>query len=312
MYWKISIISLLLLVACQQEKQSTSQAVEEPSQAFNYVIEVSELRPIISQENIKLIDFRKKEAYDQGHIHGALNIWRSDIEDDSYPYDGMMASPSQIEALFSSLGITNDDLLVLYDDNGLCDASRLWWVLQNYDFTNVKMLNGGLQEWISNGGEITNELPTPSHGNFQLTDTPSMKYYISKEEMRKAVSDSVIILDTRSKAEYAGIDQKKGAAKAGRIPGSIHMDWVYTMDATANKKFKSKEELATLYEEVIAMTDRPIVTYCHSGVRSAHTTFVLTQLLGLENVKNYDGSWVEWSHFDDLPIEKDSIKTIIN
>ena len=84
MYWKISIISLLAIVACQPEKQSTDTAITEPFPEINYVIQVSELRPMLSQKNIKLIDFRKKEDYDQGHIEGALNIWRSDIEDDSY------------------------------------------------------------------------------------------------------------------------------------------------------------------------------------------------------------------------------------
>ena len=87
---------------------------------------------------IKILDFRKSEFYKKEHIKGALNIWRTDLEDASYPYKGMMAGKEQMETLLGRLGVNKSDTIIIYDDNGLCDSSRLWWILQNYDFTNVE------------------------------------------------------------------------------------------------------------------------------------------------------------------------------
>ena len=313
MYWKISLVYILLLFSCKSENSSIAndQIASTTGLRSDYLIEAEELKQIIGQENIKVIDFRKREDFDKKHIAGALNIWRSDIEDSSYSYDGMMASPAQIETLFSELGISNQDMLVIYDDNGLCDAARLWWVLQNYDFINVKLLNGGLQEWIMRDGPTSRENTPFSKTTFQLTDSPSMKYYISKDELIKSVERDLIIVDTRSASEYSGMVLKDGAAKRGRIPNSIHLDWILAIDLDKNKKLKTMEELRAIYQQIDATDHRPLVVYCHSGVRSAHTTFVLTQLLGFQNVRNYDGSWVEWSHFNDLKFETDSITGII-
>jgi thiosulfate/3-mercaptopyruvate sulfurtransferase len=134
-----------------------------------------------------------------------------------------------------------------------------------------------------------------------------MKYFVSKEDIQKALSDKTVILDTRTQDEFSGKTQKKGASKAGRIPGSIHIDWADAIHFDGDQRLKSKHELDSIYGSLHISKDTPIIVYCHSGVRSAHTTFVLTQLLGYTHVKNYDGSWTEWSYFDELPIEKDSL-----
>ena len=109
-----------------------------------------------------------------------------------------------------------------------------------------------------------------------------------------------------------GKQQKTGAAKAGRIPNSVCIDWSLAIHYNDDKKIKSIEELEQVYSVLGISKSDPIIVYCHSGVRSAHTTFILTQLLGYKNVKNYDGSWTEWSHFNDLPTEQDSITTLLN
>jgi thiosulfate/3-mercaptopyruvate sulfurtransferase len=221
----------------------------------------------------------------------------------------MMASPAQIETLFTNLGIKTDDVLVIYDDNGLCDASRLWWVLQNYNYTNVKLLHGGISAWNAIGGELTNETPVIEKSEFKLPQNPSMSYNVSKEQVEASAKNKVVILDTRTADEYAGNVKKEGAAKAGRIPNSVHIDWAEAINYGGDQRFKSIEELEEIYSKLNVAKEDPIIVYCHSGVRSAHTSFVLTQLLGYKNVKNYDGSWTEWSYFDDLPIETDSMTT---
>ena len=236
--------------------------------------------------NIKIIDFRKKEFYENEHIIGALNIWRSDIEDRSYDYNGMMASTTQIEILFGDLGIENNDTLIIYDDNGLCDSARLWWLLQNYNFTNVKLLNGGLKSWKTLNGEVSNEIPILKKTIFKLNENPKMRFYVSKEEMQTALQTNTLILDTRSIDEFTGERQKRGAMKGGRIPNSIHIDWSDAINYEGDKKLKRIIDLETIYNQLKTDKNNPVIVYCHSGVRSAHTTFVLTQLLGYKNISD--------------------------
>ena len=308
MSWRISIILYLLIIsACKHEKANDFEKAEA-----TYLVEANELKGTAQQPNIKIIDFRKKEIYENEHIVGALNIWRTNIEDTTYPYSGIMASKTQIESLFGQLGITTDDTIIVYDDNGLCEASRLWWILQNYDFKNIKLLHGGISEWKSNNGQVTTQIPKVNTAVFKLTKHPKMQYYVSKEQVSDALNSNVVILNTRTSEEFSGKRQKKGATKAGRIPNSIHIDWAETINYNGNKHLKSLKELEIIYSELNIKKNDSIIVYCHSGVRSAHTTFVLTQLLGYKHVKNYDGSWTEWSYFNDLPINGNNITLIKN
>jgi len=313
MNWRISLMLLLFaFTACKEDVKNKVDSIKNDNEITQskYLIEADELLKISKEPNIKILDFRKPEFYATGHIEDALNIWRTDIEDTSYPYSGMMPDREQIENLFSRLGINTSDTVVVYDDNALVDSSRLWWILQNYDFTNVRLLNGGISAWKANDGNISTETPIVNKGEFKLTDTPSMKYYISKDEMIIAVANNKLILDTRTNDEFSGKRQKAGAAKGGRIPNSILIDWAEAVNYNGNKKIKSTKDLVKIYSKLAATKKDIIIPYCHSGVRSAHTTFVLTQVLGYKNVKNYDGSWTEWSHFNDLAFEQDSITTI--
>ncbi|TVZ27141.1 thiosulfate/3-mercaptopyruvate sulfurtransferase [Gillisia sp. Hel_I_86] len=322
MVWRISLLCCLLAFSsCKEEKKNKVEVTkneeanlnisDEDDSKINYLIEVDELLKIANEPNIKILDFRKSEFYANEHIEGAMNIWRTDIEDASYPYKGMMAGKKQMETLFSGLGINTKDTIIIYDDNGLVDSTRLWWILQNYDFTKVRLLHGGITAWKEKNGAISTETPIVKRSNFKLTDAPSMKYLISKEKMIQAVANNTFIIDARTDDEFSGKRQKEGAAKGGRIPNSKSIDWAKSVNYNGDKKMKSTEDLIEIYNKLGASKDDEIIAYCHSGVRSAHTTFVLTQILGYKNVKNYDGSWTEWSQFDDLSFDQDSITTII-
>lgn len=307
------MVLLLLALGCgNHNTKNSADATKEASVKPTYLIEVADLTTMVNDPAIKIIDFRKPEQYAKGHLEGAVNIWRNHIEDQSYAYGGMMAAPKQIEALFSSLGIDNTHTLVVYDDNALCDAARLWWVLQNYDVTNVKMLNGGFSAWVSAGGQLTTDAPELVTTQFELPDAPSMRLLATKEQIATSLQNNqnITLIDTRTHDEFSGKRKKKGAAKAGRIPSSVLKDWTLAVNYDGDKKFKPVDALNAIYDS-LGPKNEPVIVYCHSGVRSAHTTFVLTQLLGFENVKNYDGSWTEWSHFEKLPFVSDSI-TIVN
>ncbi|NHF59664.1 sulfurtransferase [Flavobacteriaceae bacterium TP-CH-4] len=314
MTWKISlmIVLLLFLGSCKNDRNrhtDTESAVVQDYLTSECLLEADVLLSNPKGLDVKFIDFRKREDYQKSHLPGAINIWRNDIEDSMYPYRGMMASKNTIEALFSELGIQNTDTLIVYDNHSGSDAARLWWVLQNYDFGAVKLLNGGITAWISAGGEVTDEISEFPSSKFTLPAHSSMKYLIGLEGLKQELvkKNPPLLLDVRTHDEYTGKRQKSGASRAGRIPNSQWIDWAHAIDYHGSGKFRSTKELEALYGQLGISKEDPIITYCHTGVRSAHTTFVLTELLGYTKVKNYDGSWTEWSYFEDLPIGKDSI-----
>ncbi len=305
MNWKIRLIIVFLFWSCQDNKSSLT-LIDDGS----YLLEVETLQTVIDNPKIKLLDFRALDDYNNGHIPGALHISRGDIEDKSYSYKGMMASKSKMEQLLSGLGIETDDMMVIYDDKGMCESARFWWILQNYGHNRIKILHGGLQDWQAAGGEVSNAITDIVTSSFKFSEGSNHNYHINKEDVLIALNSGAKIIDTRTIDEFNGAQHKKGAKKAGRIPSSIHMDWANCINYNGNKRLKTIDELESIFKTLNIEKTDPIILYCHSGVRSAHTTFVMTQLLGFENVKNYDGSWTEWSHFDDLPFESDHISLI--
>lgn len=305
----IYVALFIFLLSCKGINEKPKLVITDYASS-EHLIEAEELITIIEEKNIKIIDFRKPENYNQGHINGALNIWRTDVSNGSYPYEGMRSDKENIERLFGKIGISNDDLIVVYDDKGSLNAARLWCLLKNYDFNSVKILNGGLKSWESIGKKLSTQPFSYPPSQFYLPEKRSENLWIDKNELMDLITDeskNVILIDTRSAEEYRGNQIKKGASKGGRIPTSIHIDWAEAVDLEDSKEFRSIQELEKIYKDLKMSTKDTIVVYCHTGYRSSMTTFVLRELMGFENVRNYDGSWVEWSYFDELPYEKDSI-----
>lgn len=289
----IFFLSISILFSCSSDSTAA-------------LIECTELSQKDSRENYKVIDLRKSEKYKLGHIPNAINIWRTDIVDNVNDYGGIMAKKAVIESLFGKLGIKNGDQIIIYDDKGLCDAARLWWILDFYGYSKVKLLNGGFTKWKKENHPVSLGTVVLEKTSFTFTNSTDKKtHYADMNEVKNAISDSkVVLLDTRELEEYTGDFMKKGAYRSGRIPSSSWCNWSETVDYKNSTQFKGLEKLKDIYASKGITPDKEIIVYCQSGVRSAHTTFVLTQLLGYPNVKNYDGSWIEWSYFKELPIEK--------
>lgn len=310
MNWKINMLLLFVLVACKHDKKESKteqRQVEEQASYYNpnALIEANELQLLLQADSVKVIDFRKPTTYANEHLPKSINMSRKDIQNTKLPYKGVMADRTQIEALLSDKGISNNDMLVVYDDKGECDAARFWWVMYVNGFYNVKLLNGGLHAWKASGGAVTTEVSSRTKTNFKFPEQFHMPLIISKNEVKEAVesNETPVLLDTRTTDEFTGKRQKDGAFKAGHIPKAQLFDWANAIDYNGTKQFKSYKDLNHMYSQFIKEKNAPVIVYCHTGVRSAHTAFVLTQLLGYTNVKNYDGSWCEWSYFKELPVE---------
>lgn len=271
------------------------------------LMEVETLRQLLDDgQNLVLIDVRPKDEYEKSHLPGAVNIWRTDVEQPNLPYDGMTIDATLLAKLLGDKGITADKLLVLYDDRGGVEAARIWWLLKRYGHKKSAILNGGLQAWES---PVTDDVVQPVTAEFIFTGTPHPEVTIYFETFEKwRGNPNIRLIDNRSAVEFSGEEMKNGAFEAGHIPGAKNFCYsnAINFEPEGKMKLKTLEELEALYSPFAHKSDT-VLLYCHSGVRSAHTYFVLTEMLGYEHVYNYDGSWIEWS-YKNQPATKDTLQ----
>jgi len=293
----VLFFALASLIACASPKEENSQLEAPLSEVPNDELWTIE-RAKALQDEVVFIDVRKEKDFVLAHIPGAKQVWRNDIQSKKYPYGGMAADRETIRALFSNLGVDSSSQVLLYDAKGGCDAARLWWLLKSYGHEKAALLNGGIQAWEMAGNALE-EGPAGENAPsaFAFTQEENLGMWISLEELLDEIkSGNVLLLDTRSSEEFNGEKQKDGASLAGTIPGSVHYDWGNAVQMSSSWLLKSEADLRHDLEALGVTPDKNIVTFCHTGVRSAHTTFVLRELLHYPNVRNYDGSWTEWSY----------------
>ena len=246
------------------------------------------------------------DLYDEGHIAGAVKLhWRDDLQD---PVERDLVDKPTFERLLSERGIANDTTLVLYGDKNNWFAAYAYWYLKIYGHADVRILDGGRQKWADEGRELTTETPQPRQADYEAHERDeSIRTY--RDSVRAQIGEqSKALVDVRSPQEYAGEliappgYEQEGAQRAGHIPTAASIPWATAVrdDGT----FKSADELRELYEGKGVTPEKEVTAYCRIGERSAHTWFVLRELLGYETVKNYDGSWTEWGNLVDVPIEK--------
>jgi thiosulfate/3-mercaptopyruvate sulfurtransferase len=248
------------------------------------------------------------DLYDEGHIPGAIRLhWRDDLQD---PVERDLVEKEAFERLMEERGIANSTTLVLYGDKNNWFAAYAYWYLKTYGHDDVRILDGGRQKWIDEGRQLTTEAPTPSRTTYQAKDRDeSIRAY--RDDVRAQIGASgKALVDVRSPQEYSGEllsppgYEQEGAQRGGHIPTAESIPWAQAVGDDGT--FKPADELRTIYEGRGITPDKEVTAYCRIGERSAHTWFVLRELLGYENVRNYDGSWTEWGNLVDVPIEKDA------
>lgn len=275
------------------------------------LIEINQLAEIMGLPNVKVVDLRPTNSYLDGHIPNAIQLWRTDIEDSTHTIRGIRASLEQLQHLLQLKGLNERDHIVIYDDKGDVDAARLWWLLKLYSYPKVSLLNGGLQAWKENHLPVNSSMEeSQAMGNIQLGPINWRLLTDKKKVLSLIENDHYKIIDARSSDEYSGYIQNTGASRPGRIPGSIFLDYSQTLDQ--NGRFLQPDELEILFFNHRIVPGDSLIIYCQSGVRSSHLSFVLTEVLGYPNVANYDGSWIEWSDDQELPVEIDSISFTMN
>ncbi len=265
------------------------------------LVEAEWLTEKSNSSKIRIIDFgRKVEDYLTGHIPDAVFVNRKIVWDKINGVSGMLPSVGTIISALETAGISNDNTIVIYDATGGLWASRLFWALEYLGHNDVHILNGGWNKWVREGRTVQVEIFMAPPGNFTAHIQPDLladKDWIL-ENLR---SPGVQVIDARSVKEYTGEDIR--SAKGGHIPGAVNINWISNLTHDDLQTILPKEDLAKLYESLNISKDKVVVTYCQTGVRGAHTYFVL-RLLGYPKVRNYDGSWAEWGNDLETPIAK--------
>ncbi|MFT4164735.1 MAG: sulfurtransferase [Microlunatus sp.] len=241
-------------------------------------------------------------AYDGGHIAGAVKIdWKTDLQD---PVRRDFVNKEQFEALLSARGISNEDTVVLYGGNNNWFAAYAYWYFKLYGHNDARLLDGGRKKWELDARELTTETVTRPATEYKASE-PNLDIRAFRDEAVAAIG-KLSLVDVRSPDEFAGrllapahLPQEQ-AQRGGHIPTAINVPW--SKAANDDGTFKSDEALTELYGSAGLDFDRDIIAYCRIGERSAHTWFVLHELLGKENVKNYDGSWTEYGSLVGVPV----------
>ena len=260
----------------------------------------------LGDAGIRLIEVDvNPSAYDGGHIQGAVGWdWKKDLQDQTVRD---LPTREALAAKLGESGVTPDTTVLLYGDNNNWFAAYAYWALKYFGHDDVKLINGGRVKWEAEGRPYTTDVPSVQATSYQFSGEPREDLRAYRDQVQAAIGSAGLV-DVRSPGEFSGALlapenlPQEGAQRGGHIPTAVNVPW-----ATAVKEdgtFKDADALREIYGGKGITSDREVIAYCRIGERSAHTWFVLRELLGYDSVRNYDGSWTEWGSAIRVPIEK--------
>jgi thiosulfate/3-mercaptopyruvate sulfurtransferase len=260
----------------------------------------------LDDPSVRIVEVDENPAlYAEAHIPGAIGFdWKTDLQD-QVKRDFLDAQA--FGELFGSRGVSNEHTIVLYGDRNNWFAAYTYWYLKYYGHDAVKLVNGPREKWIAEGRPTSTDVPSYEATTFTAREGDAA-IRATRDEVLAALDAQTKLVDVRSPQEFSGEliamagYEQEGAQRGGHIPGAASVPWAQAVREDGT--FKSKEELEELYSGKGVLSGDPIIAYCRIGERSAHTWFVLHELLGKDDVKNYDGSWTEWGNLVNVPIEK--------
>jgi thiosulfate/3-mercaptopyruvate sulfurtransferase len=257
----------------------------------------------LRDEGIRIVETGTERAstYDEGHVPGA--VWvdpHAELLREGDDSSGEVITPEQFAALMSRLGVTPSKLIIAYGDQGGRHATRLFWTCRLYGHEAVCVVDGGREAWLAEGRPLSRETPDIVATQYPVPQ-PRPGFDITAEEILGHLGrPDFIVLDVRTPEEYYGEDVR--AARGGHIPGAKLLPWTSVLRDDC--RLRPVEELRAHFRNAGVTPDRTVAVHCQLGVRASHTWFVLTQVLGYPDVRNYDGSWQEWGNRFDLPVER--------
>jgi thiosulfate/3-mercaptopyruvate sulfurtransferase len=242
-------------------------------------------------------------AYDGGHIPGAIKIdWKKDLQD---PVRRDFVNQEQFSALLSERGISNDDTVILYGGNNNWFAAYAYWYFKLYGHENVQLLDGGRKKWELDGRELSSDEVKRDRTDYKAKDQ-DLSLRAFRDEVVQSIGSKNFV-DVRSPDEFSGkllapahLPQEQSQVP-GHIPGALNVPWAKV--ANEDGTFKTESEIDELYKEQGIDPGKGTIAYCRIGERSSIAWFALHELLGHEDVKNYDGSWTEYGSLVGVPVE---------
>jgi thiosulfate/3-mercaptopyruvate sulfurtransferase len=257
----------------------------------------------LNDPNVRLIEVDvDTSAYDQGHVQGAVGVnWTTQLGD---PIRRDIPSGEAWAKLLSDAGVTPDTRVIFYGDNNNWFAAFAYWVSKLYGHQNAALMNGGRKKWELENRPFTTDKPQNTATSYP-TRQPDLTYRAFLRDVLDRPAATALV-DVRSPAEFNGEviappGMTETAQRAGHVPGAANIPWAQA--ANEDGTFKSPDELRQLYANKGITSEKDVIAYCRIGERSSHTWFVLKELLGFNNVKNYDGSWTEYGSVVGVPID---------